>query len=65
VLQAKDSRKIIQYWEEMVSLWDMVPVPQDVLSIPKVVQQKLEFDLSKLTEHEQHSIRRRKRVESA
>jgi hypothetical protein len=25
----------------MVSMWDMVPVPEDVLAIPKVVQQEL------------------------
>ena len=30
-----------RYWEEMVSMWDMVPVPEDVLGIPKVVQQEL------------------------
>jgi hypothetical protein len=30
----------------MVSLWDMVPVPVDVLSIPKVVQQELVRDAS-------------------
>ena len=38
---ATDSRKMMQYWEEMVSMWDMVPVPEDVLGIPKVVQQEL------------------------
>ena len=26
---ASDSSKMIQYWEEMVSMWDMVPVPED------------------------------------
>ena len=38
---ATDSRKMMQYWEEMVSMWDMVPVPEGVLEIPQVVQQKL------------------------
>jgi hypothetical protein len=37
--KTRDSRKAVQYWEEMVAMWDMVPVPEDVLSIPKVVQQ--------------------------
>ena len=32
---------MMQYWEEMVSMWDMVPVPEGVLEIPQVVQQKL------------------------
>ena len=40
---ATDSRKMMQYWEEMVSMWDMVPVPEAVLTIPEVVQQKLEL----------------------
>ena len=26
---AKDSRKMIQYWEEMVSMWDMVRLSVD------------------------------------
>ena len=60
---ATDSRKMIQYWEEMVSLWDMVPVPDDVLEIPDVVQQKLEFDLSKLSESETAAIQHRKSLE--
>ena len=60
---AKDSRKMLQYWEEMVSMWDMVPVPEDVLQIPQVVQQKLEFDLSKLTEEETAAIKHRKGLE--
>ena len=46
---ATTSHKMMQYWEEMVSQWDMVPVPQGVLAIPKVVQQTLEFDLSKVS----------------
>jgi len=29
---------------------DMVPVPDDVLQIPQVVQQVLEFDLTKLND---------------
>ena len=41
---ANSPHKMMQYWEEMVSMWDMVPVPHDVLSIPTVVQQTLEFD---------------------
>ncbi len=35
---ATDSRQMMQYWEEMVSMWDAIPVPDDVLNIPKVVQ---------------------------
>ena len=41
-----------------------VPVPEDVLQIPKVVQQELEFDLSKLTEEERAAIGHRKDLEA-
>ena len=44
-------------------MWDMVPVPEDVLNIPRVVQQKLEFDLSMLTTTERRSIQARKQLE--
>jgi hypothetical protein len=60
---AKDSRKMMQYWEEMISMWDLVPVPEDVLEIPQVVQQKLEFDLSRLSEEETAAIQHRKSLE--
>ena len=60
---ATDSRKMMQYWEEMVSMWDMVPVPEAVLTIPEVVQQKLEFDLSKLSMEETVAIKHRKMME--
>jgi hypothetical protein len=61
---ATDSRKMMQYWEQMVSLWDMVPVPDNVLNIPVVVQQKLEFDLSKLDDDERGAIKHRKALEA-
>ena len=60
---AKDSRQMMQYWEEMVSLWDMVPVPEGVLEIPQVVQQKLVFDLSRLSDEETAAIKHRKSLE--
>ena len=44
-------------------MWDMVPVPEDALNIPRVVQQKLEFDLSMLTTTERRSIQARKQLE--
>ena len=60
---AKDSRKMMQYWEEMISMWDLVPVPEGVLEIPQVVQQKLVFDLSRLSEEETAAIQHRKSLE--
>ena len=39
-------------------------MPEDVLQIPKVVQQELEFDLSKLTEEERAAIGHRKDLEA-
>ena len=38
------------YWEEMVSVWDLVNVPKGVLNIPKIYNNDFEFDLSKMTE---------------
>ena len=38
-------------------------MPEDVLQIPQVVQQKLEFDLSKLTDEETAAIKHRKGLE--
>lgn len=51
-------------WEEMVSVWDLVPVPKHVLTIPKLFQGEFEFDMSKMTETEKHLISHRKRLEA-
>ncbi len=51
-------------WEEMVSVWDLVPVPKGVLTIPKLFQGEFEFDMSKMTETEKHLISHRKRLET-
>ena len=34
--RSSTGRACARYWEEMVALWDMVPVPENVLSIPQV-----------------------------
>jgi hypothetical protein len=57
------ANKILQYWEEMVALWDKVPVPQGWETIPRVVKQTLEFDLSKLSNDEKAAIKHRKELE--
>lgn len=62
---ASDVGKAMQYWEEMVSLWDMVPVPENILEIPVVVHQALEFDVSMLSDAELAGVRRRKKLEKA
>ena len=54
----------MQLWEEMVSLWDMVPVPEGVLDIPHLEVQTLKLDLSALNEEEKNSIKHRKRLEA-
>ena len=51
-------------WEEMVSVWDLVPIPKGVLDIPKIYQSEFEFDVSKMTEVEKHLISHRKKLES-
>ena len=48
-----------------MALWDMVPVPENVLGIPKVVYQTIEFDVSMLSPDELLGIKRRKLLEKA
>lgn len=40
-----------------------VPVPEDVLNIPVVIQQVLEFDISQLSADERAAIKHRKSLE--
>lgn len=47
---AHDQEQKAACWEEMVSVWDLVPVPKNVLTIPKLFQGEFEFDMSKMTE---------------
>lgn len=61
---AVDQEEKAVAWEEMVSVWDLVPVPRGVLDIPKIFNQAFEHDMSNMTELEKHLIAHRKKLES-
>jgi hypothetical protein len=61
---AVDQEEKAVAWEEMVSVWDLVPTPKGVLDIPKIYSMAFEHDVSEMTELEKHLIAHRKKIES-